>query len=160
MGRTVEDLTVVVLTHDLAHACAQLGADIEGRRWPAAEFAMAETALKEGLAQYYTHRVLNRLKERYRGALEAYRAMPPRQPPAYRTHLPWVKGGSPEAVVPSPLPPCHKERSCQRGFTRPNLFRMRHFFDACQGDEKVSALLRQSPWTHHLLILGQAKLPE
>lgn len=27
-------------------------------------------------------------------------------------------------------------------------------------DEKVSALLRQLPWTHNLIILGQSKHPE
>lgn len=47
-----------------------------------------------------------------------------------------------------------------RGFTRRNLFRMRQFFEAYKGDEKVSALLAQLPWTHHLIILGQAKRPE
>lgn len=47
-----------------------------------------------------------------------------------------------------------------RGYTRPNLFRMRQFYEAYRGDKKVSALLRQLPWTHHLLILGHAKLPE
>src|SRR5882724_9135033 len=47
-----------------------------------------------------------------------------------------------------------------RGYTRRNLFRMRQFFEAYQGDKKVSALLTQLPWTHHLLILAQAKLPE
>jgi predicted nuclease of restriction endonuclease-like (RecB) superfamily len=36
---------------------------------------------------------------------------------------------------------------------------MRQFFEAYRGQEKVSALLTQLPWTHHLLILGQAKLP-
>ncbi len=46
-----------------------------------------------------------------------------------------------------------------RGYTRRNLFRMRQFFEAYRGQEKVSALLTQLPWTHHLLILGQAKLP-
>ena len=44
-----------------------------------------------------------------------------------------------------------------RGYTRPNLFRMRQFYEAYRADRKVSALLRQLPWTHHLLILGQAK---
>jgi len=44
-----------------------------------------------------------------------------------------------------------------RGYTRPNLFRMRQFYEAYRANEKVSALLRQLPWTHHLLILGQAK---
>lgn len=48
-----------------------------------------------------------------------------------------------------------------RGFTRPNLFRMRQFYEAYAGaGEKVSALLRQIPWTHHLIILGQGKRPE
>ncbi len=47
-----------------------------------------------------------------------------------------------------------------RGFTRRNLFRMRQFFEAYKGDEKVPALLAQLPWTHHLIILGQAKRPE
>lgn len=47
-----------------------------------------------------------------------------------------------------------------KGFTRPNLFRMRQFYDTYAGHEKVSALLRQLPWTHNLIILGQAKRPE
>src|SRR5262249_40611709 len=47
-----------------------------------------------------------------------------------------------------------------RGFTRRNLFRMRQFYAAYQGDEKVSAVLTQLPWTHHLLILGECKSPE
>lgn len=47
-----------------------------------------------------------------------------------------------------------------RGFTRRNLFRMRQFYEAYRGDEKVSALLTQLPWTHNLLIFGQSKHPE
>jgi predicted nuclease of restriction endonuclease-like (RecB) superfamily len=47
-----------------------------------------------------------------------------------------------------------------RGFTRPNLFRMRQFYETYAGNEKVSALLRQLPWTHNLIILGQSKRPE
>ncbi|MFO1250288.1 MAG: PDDEXK nuclease domain-containing protein [Inhella sp.] len=47
-----------------------------------------------------------------------------------------------------------------RGFTRANLFRMRQFYEAYPEQEFVSAVLRQIPWTHHLLILGQAKRPE
>jgi hypothetical protein len=44
-----------------------------------------------------------------------------------------------------------------RGFARPNLFRMRQFYEAYRGNKKVSALLRQLPWTHNMLILSQAK---
>jgi len=47
-----------------------------------------------------------------------------------------------------------------RGFTSRNLFRMRQFYEAYQGDEKVSPLARQLPWTHNLIILSQSKRPE
>jgi predicted nuclease of restriction endonuclease-like (RecB) superfamily len=44
-----------------------------------------------------------------------------------------------------------------RGFTRPNLFRMRQFYETYRGNEKVSALLRQLSWTHNLIIFSQSK---
>jgi len=47
-----------------------------------------------------------------------------------------------------------------RGFTRRNLFRMRQFYEAYQEDKKVSPLVTQLPWSHHLIILGQSKRPE
>lgn len=98
MGCTVEDLTIVVLAHELAHAYTQLGADIEGRRWQAEAFAEAENEVKEGLAQYYTDLVLRRLSHRYAGAFEAYKQMLPMQSDLYRTHENWVKDSTPESV--------------------------------------------------------------
>lgn len=47
-----------------------------------------------------------------------------------------------------------------RGFTRANLFRMRQFYETYRGDEKVAALLRQLPWTHHMAVLGRCKRAE
>jgi len=47
-----------------------------------------------------------------------------------------------------------------RGFTRRNLFRMRHFYEGYPAREIVSALLTQLPWTRHLIILGQEQRPE
>jgi hypothetical protein len=87
-----------VLTHELAHAYTQLGADIEGRQWGSSSFAKAETGLKEGLAQYYTDRVLHRLARRYGDALKVFQGLVPHQPKPYREHLPWVDKASPEAV--------------------------------------------------------------
>lgn len=98
LGCSIEDLAIVVLTHELAHAYTQLGADIEGRRWAAPSFAKAEPGLKEGLAQYYTDRVLRRLERRHGGALGVFLALLPGQPEVYRAHQPWVTDGSPEAV--------------------------------------------------------------
>ena len=47
-----------------------------------------------------------------------------------------------------------------KGFTRRNLFRMRRFYETYRDEEKVSALLTQLTWTHHLLILSHSKRPE
>jgi len=47
-----------------------------------------------------------------------------------------------------------------RGFTTRNLFRMRQFYEAYRDDEKISALPRQLPWTHNLIILNQSQQPE
>ncbi len=47
-----------------------------------------------------------------------------------------------------------------RGFSRPNLFRMRQFYEAYQLDPIVSPLVRLLPWSHHLIILGQSKRQE
>lgn len=47
-----------------------------------------------------------------------------------------------------------------RGFTRRNLFRMRQFYEAYREDQKVSPLVTQLSWSHHLIILGQSKRPE
>jgi predicted nuclease of restriction endonuclease-like (RecB) superfamily len=47
-----------------------------------------------------------------------------------------------------------------RGYTRRNLFRMRQFYETYRGDEKVSPLVTQLPWTHNLLILSRSKRAE
>ena len=47
-----------------------------------------------------------------------------------------------------------------RGFARPNLFRMRQFYETYRNETKVSALLRQLPWTHNVLILGKCRRAE
>jgi predicted nuclease of restriction endonuclease-like (RecB) superfamily len=47
-----------------------------------------------------------------------------------------------------------------RGFSRPNLFRMKQFYEAYREEAIVSPLVRQLPWSHHLVILGQSKRQE
>ena len=98
LGCTVEDLTVVVLAHELAHAYTQLGADIEGRRWPSRNFAAAEVDLKEGLAQYYTVRALDRLQTRFPSAMGAFGMLLKKQSAAYHRFEPWDTSHSPKAV--------------------------------------------------------------
>lgn len=47
-----------------------------------------------------------------------------------------------------------------KGFTRPNLFRMRQFYETYRDDKKVSPLVTQLPWTQNLLILSRGKSSE
>jgi predicted nuclease of restriction endonuclease-like (RecB) superfamily len=47
-----------------------------------------------------------------------------------------------------------------RGFSAPNLWRMRQLFEAYRDSPKLSALVRVLPWTHNLIILGQSKQAE
>jgi predicted nuclease of restriction endonuclease-like (RecB) superfamily len=47
-----------------------------------------------------------------------------------------------------------------RGFTRANLFRMKQFYETYSREEKVAPLVRQLPWSHNIVILGQTKRPE
>lgn len=93
----VEDLTAVVLAHELAHAYTHLGLDIDGLRWPALEFSTADLPVVEGLAQYYTFRVLSRLQAGP-GPLDAYQRLLANQPPDYRVHEPWVRNLTPEII--------------------------------------------------------------
>lgn len=47
-----------------------------------------------------------------------------------------------------------------RGFSAQNIWRMRQFYETYQAQQKLSAVLRELPWTHHMLILGQASMEE
>lgn len=48
LNHSVDALTVVVLTHELAHAYTHLGTDIDGHRWSSLAFHQSERGLKEG----------------------------------------------------------------------------------------------------------------
>ncbi len=65
-----------------------------------------------------------------------------------------------EGVVEQLAQYIKKEHPNLRGFTRPNLFRMRQFYETYRNDEKVSPLVRQLPWTHNFIIFTQSKRPE
>lgn len=47
-----------------------------------------------------------------------------------------------------------------KGFSAQNLWRMKQFYEAYAGDKKLSALLRELPWTHNMLILSKSKSDE
>lgn len=47
-----------------------------------------------------------------------------------------------------------------RGFSAPNMWRMRQFYETYREWPILSPLVRELPWTHHLLILSYAKREE
>ena len=96
LGIDVEDLTIVVLAHELAHAYTHLGTDIDGRAWTSEDFQKTEHALKEGLAQYYGYAVCQRLQLNASGAKSAFDRLLPHQPGAYQSHVPWVEKKKPD----------------------------------------------------------------
>jgi hypothetical protein len=98
LGVGVEALAAVTLIHEVAHAYTHLGADIDGQRWSSRDFAESDHALKEGLAQYYTHLVSRRVENQLPGTHTAYVQLLQRQPDAYHTHLPWIEGFRPEEI--------------------------------------------------------------
>jgi hypothetical protein len=98
LGILSEDLVVVVMAHEIAHAYTHLGSDIDGERWNAGDFSHSDHGLKEGLAQYYTHRICLRLQNQFPKAHDAYTSLLQHQPEAYKTHIRWIKNNTPEEV--------------------------------------------------------------
>ncbi|NVO00740.1 MAG: hypothetical protein HXX17_15595 [Geobacteraceae bacterium] len=98
LGIEVEDLTVVVLAHELAHAYTHLGFDSNNHRWVDDDFYEAQHELKEGLAQYYGRLALEHLADIIPGAIPAYEKLLEKQPPAYQVHREWLDRDNPEAV--------------------------------------------------------------
>lgn len=98
LGVPIEALTCVVLAHEYAHAYTHLGFDIDGRRWESIEFRNSEKSIKEGLAQYYTDHVMNRLNMRIPRGIETYKALLAEQSKTYKVHIPWMVRYSPEVM--------------------------------------------------------------
>jgi len=87
----IEDLTVVVLAHELAHGYTHIGRDIDGIQWSDVGFSRSDLHIVEGLAQFYTEVVTNRLSSRAPGASLAYQGLLTLQGGPYKAHLEWVK---------------------------------------------------------------------
>ncbi|MCG8551626.1 MAG: PDDEXK nuclease domain-containing protein, partial [Desulfobacterales bacterium] len=47
-----------------------------------------------------------------------------------------------------------------KGFSDKNLWRMKQFYETYHGNEKLSALVRQLPWTHNTIIFSRCKTIE
>jgi len=93
---SVEALTFVVAAHELAHAYTHLGRDIDGRRWDVDVFSRTDSKIVEGLAQFYTRMICEKIKDRFPAAVDAYTRLVAIQTGPYRAHLDW--GGTEDST--------------------------------------------------------------
>lgn len=87
---TVEDLTVVVLAHELAHAYTHLGSDIDRHQWDTGYFRHCHLEVVEGLAQFFAEHICRELGDRLPGVLPAFERLRDCQPFQYRAYRDWV----------------------------------------------------------------------
>lgn len=86
----IEDLTVVVLAHELTHGYTHIGRDIDGHQWPDDAFRRSDLEIVEGLAQFYTEVVTDKLAQRTPGPQAAYRRLLELQSGPYLAHREWL----------------------------------------------------------------------
>ena len=86
----IEDLTVVVLIHELTHGYTHIGRDIDGNVWDDHGYSDSEKAVIEGLAQYYTNAITDHMSTRAPGAKEAFERGLALQGAAYHSHEEWL----------------------------------------------------------------------
>jgi hypothetical protein len=103
LGVDPEALAVVVMAHELAHAYTHVGLDSNSNRWEDG-FWDCDKAIVEGLAQFYTHKTAEALRDE-RGhdrVWIAYSRITELQEingaKVYVNHLDWVDRISPEAM--------------------------------------------------------------
>jgi hypothetical protein len=90
----IEDLTAVVLVHELAHGYTHIGHDIDGIQWDSSDFGHTDSSIVEGLAQFYTEVVVTRLEGRAPGQKISYERFLEMQSGPYLAHREWFKSDS------------------------------------------------------------------
>ena len=87
----IEDVALVVLAHELAHAYTHLGRDIDGKEWDQRGFFASDKSVTEGLAQFYAMAVSSKLWQRYPLAGRAFDKLLTLQSGPYLAHQDWKK---------------------------------------------------------------------
>ena len=88
LGVSIEGFTVAVLIHELAHAYTHIGFDIDGQQWNTNDFGKASLNIIEGLAQFYTAVLSERMSKKLPEAHQAYSGFLKLQAGPYLVHQP------------------------------------------------------------------------
>lgn len=95
---SVEDLSFVVLAHELAHAYSHLGLDIDGAKWDTKAFADTDIMIVEGLAQYYTESICEKYAGRQPHVIDAFKKLLAKQSKPYTHFRSWEIKNASEVV--------------------------------------------------------------
>jgi hypothetical protein len=72
--KSIEEITYVILSHEMAHAYTHLGYDMDGQNWDSVSFEKADPFITEGIAQFYTN-VLCQKNTSVPGAVDAFHSL-------------------------------------------------------------------------------------
>ena len=95
MNLPYERLIYKVLTHELAHYYSHCGLDADDKDWDTENFGLADTYVKEGIAQYFTYEICKKENSKF-GIFSRYtnrkvfEKLLERQSQPYRCFLDWV----------------------------------------------------------------------
>ena len=95
---SIEDLSFIVLAHELAHAYTHLGLDIDGRQWKTNAFADADIMIVEGLAQFYTEVVCQKCASSKPTVIETFNKLFNKQSLPYTHFKSWPERNAAEVV--------------------------------------------------------------
>jgi hypothetical protein len=95
---SVENLTFIVLAHELAHAYTHLGSDIDGVQWGTSSFSQTDLFIVEGLAQFYTQSICEKYDDRQPGVLDTFKKLLDKQPAPYTDFNSWAHDHPSEVI--------------------------------------------------------------
>jgi hypothetical protein len=90
MNLPLEHLTIITMSHELAHAYTHIGYDIDDGRWDTEVFSTTNLNIIEGLAQFYTEQVCRRLSDRDPTLIESFKTLRENQPVEYQEYATWA----------------------------------------------------------------------
>jgi hypothetical protein len=89
----IEDFTLVVLIHELAHGYTHIGFDKDGNKWETEDFGATDLKIVEGFAQFYTEMLC---RDYFDQATKAFNALLTKQSTEYTDYKNWFDEKEPD----------------------------------------------------------------
>jgi len=91
----VEDLSIVILIHEMAHLYSHRGYDADSNRWETTRFKDTDTKIIEGIAQFYTNEIcLQIANDDFFKPLEIFKKLKDCQSDDYKCYQEWISSNN------------------------------------------------------------------